>query len=75
MIRNTKSSGDSVKELSAEVNTLKAQIESPKPKKSIIKETLQSVRSILEGAGATLLAERVANSDVMNMINELISSI
>nr|WP_288697257.1 hypothetical protein [uncultured Allisonella sp.] len=75
MIRNTKSSGDSVKELSAEINTLKAQICSPKPKKSIIKETLQSVRSILEGAGATLLADKVANCDIMNMINELISSI
>ena len=33
------------------------------------------VRNILEGAGATLFAEGVANSDIMNMINELISSI
>lgn len=64
-----------MKELSAEINTLRAQICSPKPKKSIIKETLQSVRSILEGAGATLLAEKVANCDIVNRINELISSI
>lgn len=75
MIGNTKSSEESVKELAAEVNTLKAQSCSPKPKKTIIKESLQSVRNILEGAGATLFAEGVANSDIMNMINELISSI
>lgn len=75
MIRNTKSAGDSVKELSAEIDTLKAQICSTKPKKLIIKETLQSVRRILEGAGETLLAGKVANCDIMNMINELISLI
>jgi hypothetical protein len=43
-------------ELSAEIATLKAQAESPKPKKQIIRESLGSVRTILEGAGGNLAA-------------------
>ena len=37
-------------ELKAEVDTIEAQAKSPRPKPSIIKEGLRSVRSILEGA-------------------------
>jgi hypothetical protein len=44
------------RELTAEVTTLKAQIESPRPKKHIIREGLHSVRTILEGAGGNLAA-------------------
>lgn len=44
------------RELSAEIATLKAQVESPKPKKQIIRESLGSVRTILEGAGGNLAA-------------------
>jgi len=43
-------------ELAAEIATIKAQVESPKPKKQIIRESLQSVRSILEGAGGGVVA-------------------
>lgn len=75
ILSSTNISGESVEELSAELNTLKAQSHSPKPKKTIIKESLQSVRSILEGAGATLLAEEVTSGDIMNIVNRLISSI
>lgn len=43
-------------ELTAEIITLKAQVESPRPKKHIIRESLHSVRTILEGAGGNLAA-------------------
>jgi hypothetical protein len=42
---------DRRREAEAEVNTLESQIESPKPKASIIREGLESLRRILEGAG------------------------
>jgi hypothetical protein len=48
-------------ELSAELTTIDTQVASPKPKTGIIKQSLSSVRTILEGAGgnvvATLLVE------------------
>lgn len=44
-------------ELQAEVKTIKAQLESPRPKDSIINEGLSSVRRILEGATAGLAAQ------------------
>ncbi len=55
-------SKDDQAELSAEVETLDVQAKSPRPKASIIKESLRSVRSILEGAagaaaGQLLLAQ------------------
>lgn len=55
-------SKDDQAELSAEVETLEVQAKSPRPKASIIKESLRSVRSILEGAagaaaGQLLLAQ------------------
>lgn len=43
-------------ELEAEISTLEAQVNSPKPKKQIIRESLHSVRAILEGAGGALAA-------------------
>lgn len=47
---------DADQELQAEIVTLKAQVESPKPKKRIIQESLSSIRSILEGTGGALAA-------------------
>ena len=48
-------------ELRAEAQTIDAQAQSPKPKPAIIRESLRSVRTVLEGAaggaGATLLAK------------------
>jgi hypothetical protein len=43
-------------ELAAEVATIRAQVESPKPKKNIIRESLGSVRAILVGAGGNMVA-------------------
>lgn len=40
-------------ELKAEVATIKAQVESPKPKDGIIKQSLGSIKSILENAGGS----------------------
>ena len=44
-------------ELSAEIQTLKAQTISPRPKQSIIKEGIVSLRRILEGAGGGVAAQ------------------
>jgi DNA-binding transcriptional MerR regulator len=43
-------------ELAAEIATVKAQIDSPKPKKQIIRESLHTIRSILEGISGNLAA-------------------
>lgn len=43
-------------ELEAEIQTLEAQANSPKPKSSIIRETLGSIRRILEGAAGNAVA-------------------
>ncbi len=51
---------DKQRDLGAEVETIRAQLKSSKPKHSIIKEALSAVRSILESAGATLLAAELA---------------
>jgi cytochrome c556 len=46
---------EAVAEMAAEVATIKAQINSPKPKKHYIQESLRSVRAILEnGAGGVV---------------------
>jgi len=46
--------------LSADLDTIRAQLRSSEPKRSIIREALSSMRTILEGAGAVLLAGKVA---------------
>lgn len=43
-------------ELISELNTLEAQVKSPKPKINIIHETMKSVRTILEGAAGKITA-------------------
>ena len=43
-------------EFAAEIATVKAQIDSPRPKKQIIRESLHTIRSILEGIGGNLAA-------------------
>ncbi|WHF36799.1 hypothetical protein [Aeromonas salmonicida] len=40
-------------ELIAEINTIKAQLSSPKPKNTIVQESLKTVKSILEGVAAS----------------------
>lgn len=44
-------------ELEAEINTLRAQVESPKPKAGIIKESLISLRTIMESASGTVAGQ------------------
>lgn len=46
-------------ELNSELNTLKDQVESPKPKSIIIKECLKSIRNIFEGVSGNLLASGI----------------
>ena len=49
-------------ELQAEITTLEAQSNSPKPKSSIILETLKSAKAILEHVPAILIAEKITHS-------------
>ena len=48
-------------ELQSEIQTLEAQAKSPKPKNSIIAESLSSVRRILEGSTGNLVASGLLN--------------
>ncbi len=50
------SQGNEADELRAELATLKAQAESPKPKWDIIKATARSIKTVAEGAAGGLLA-------------------
>jgi len=52
---------ESADELRAELQSLEAQAESPRPKAPIIRECLSSVRSILEGAAANVVAAGVVH--------------
>jgi hypothetical protein len=45
-----------LRDITANASTIDAQLHASSPKRSIIKEALSSIRRILEGAGATLLA-------------------
>lgn len=48
-----------IKELESDVSTLKSQLNSPKPKTSIINETIKSLRSVLEGVTGSLIASKL----------------
>lgn len=49
--------GDEEKnELKADIGSIESQISSPKPKHSIIREALKSIKNILEGAAGSMLA-------------------
>lgn len=47
------------KEILEEIQTIRAQLESPKPKNSIIKESLKTIRNVLEGMAGSLIAPRL----------------
>jgi hypothetical protein len=51
---------DDKRELEAEVKTIQAQVESPKPKAPIIRDGLVSIRSILEKAAGSVIALELA---------------
>jgi len=48
--------GDSKAEAGAEIATLDAQLQSSRPKPGILRESLQSIRTILEGAAGSVVA-------------------
>lgn len=56
-IAKTGASGQHIDELHAEIATLRAQQQSPKPKTGVIREAAKSIKAILEGAGGNVLAE------------------
>lgn len=45
------------KELQSEIDTAKAQLASPRPKTTILRECLSSIRTILEGAAGNVVAQ------------------
>jgi len=47
------------RQLAAEIATIRAQVDSPRPKKHVVQESLHSVRVILEGAGGNMVATRL----------------
>lgn len=49
-----------LRDLKADIETIRAQLGATQPKRSIVREALSSVKSILEGAGAALLAAEAA---------------
>ena len=59
--------GDAADELRAELATLKAQAESPKPKWEIIKATARSIKAVAEDAGGGLLGE-LAKPHVLTLL-------
>jgi uncharacterized protein YeaC (DUF1315 family) len=52
---------DEAAELDSDIKTIEAQIQSPKPKDSILRGSLDSIRKILEGAAGNLLASGLLN--------------
>jgi len=52
-------SADAKNEAIAEVSTIRAQLSSPKPKYEIIRQAGQSVKSILEKAAGSMIAEKL----------------
>lgn len=54
--------GDSREEIEAELQTIEAQLKSPKPKSQIIRQSLLTVRNLLTGAGGGVLAQLVAKA-------------
>ncbi|WP_415916530.1 hypothetical protein SE336_20960 [Xanthomonas arboricola] len=61
---------EAVPELVAEIDTVIAQSQSPKPKPSILKESLASVRKILESATGGVVAANV-NAKLPALLNAL----
>lgn len=56
-IKDLNVGSETEQELKAEIKTVEVQINSPKPKHGIIKESLMSIKTILEGAGGSVAAQ------------------
>ena len=52
---------DALAELMADLKTIEAQLNSPKPKSGIIKESFRSILAVLEKAGNKEIAENIKN--------------
>ncbi len=52
---------DSYQELKSEIETIQSQLKSPKPKTIIIKEVLESTRTILESAAGGVIGSQLAS--------------
>jgi len=50
---------DDKNELIADITTANTQLSSPRPKRSIVNESLKSVKNILEGAAGSILAQQI----------------
>lgn len=61
VIEQLKLSENSENELRVEIETIKIQLASPKPKQSVIKDCLLSAKNILEGAAGNILATGIAS--------------
>lgn len=77
LLKNMNEQDEVVKELYADINTIKSQKSSPKPKKTILSSSLASIKSILEGTvsgiAGTLLAPKVM--ELINYSSQLIQSL
>jgi hypothetical protein len=49
---------DAKAEAESDLDTLDAQLSSPRPKATIVRESLRSLRNVLEGAAGSLLASK-----------------
>ncbi len=68
-IRNHVSSlpDENKKDIEGDLETIEAQLKTSSPKKSIIKESLNSLRNILEQTGATVIAQKIIT--IMTSLN------
>lgn len=56
-LHNIELDSDKKAEIESEIATLNAQVASPNPKKGIVKESLQSIRNVLEGASGSAVGQ------------------
>ena len=55
---------DEQNEIIADINTAEVQVDSPKPKTNILRESLKSIRAILEGAAANATPELIEKASM-----------
>ncbi len=60
-------------EFQADIKTIEAQVSSPKPKRSILKESLASMRVVLEGVMVQVIAQQIL--DKLPVIEQMLQSI
>lgn len=58
-------------ELTADYQTLKAQLESPKPKKTILQEVAKSVKTIVEGAIGGIISNVLSGPQLLGLLSQL----